>query len=60
MYRRKKEALQDIHNFILTTITHQHILYITNKDSIYQILSALKKQITPTDRARKLKVTRQY
>jgi hypothetical protein len=43
MYYRKKEALQNIYNFILTTITRQHILYITNKDSVYQILSALKK-----------------
>jgi hypothetical protein len=59
-YRRKKEALQDIHNFILTTIARQHILYIANKDSVYQILSALKKRIAPTDRARELEVTRQY
>jgi hypothetical protein len=35
MYRRKKEALQNIHNFILTTIARQHILYIANKDSVY-------------------------
>ena len=59
-YRMKKEALQDIHNFILTTIDRQYILLIANLDSVYQILSALKKRLAPTDRARELEVTRQY
>jgi hypothetical protein len=35
MYYKKKKALQDIYNFILTTITYQHILYIANKNSVY-------------------------
>ena len=58
-YRSKKQALQDIRNFILTTIARQHIQY-ADKNTVYQILVALKARIAPTDRARKYELSKQY
>jgi hypothetical protein len=60
IYERKRAALRDIKNYILTTIARQNLSFVIDQQTPYQMLTALKKRIAPTDRARKLDLARHY
>ena len=59
-YRRQREALNSIKDFIVTSVARQHLSYLREKTTVYQMLVALKKRIAPTDRARKMELVRKY
>jgi hypothetical protein len=59
-YQRQREALNNIKDFIITSVARQHLSYLENKTTVYQMLTALKKRIAPTDRARKIELARRY
>ena len=59
-YERKRVALIDIKNHILSTVSRQNLSYILDKQTPWQILTALQKRLAPTDCARKIELTRRY
>lgn len=59
-YRDQREALKSIQDFILTRVDRQHLILLEGKETVYQMLVALKKRLAPTDRAREMDVIRRY
>lgn len=59
-YERKRIALTEIRQLIISTISRTNLTYILKSTTPWQMLRALKLRIAPTDRARELEVTRQY
>jgi hypothetical protein len=59
-YQRQRDTLNNIKDFIITSVARQHLSYLENKTTVYQMLTALKKRIAPTDRARKIELARRY
>ncbi len=59
-YERKRVALTEIRQLIISTVTRTNLTYILDSTTPYQMLTALKLRIAPTDRARELEATRQY
>jgi hypothetical protein len=60
IYHRQRAALNDIYDHIKSTLSRQNHSFILHKETPYQMLVALKKRLAPTDRARKLKLSRRY
>jgi hypothetical protein len=58
-YRAQIQALQDIQNFFMTSVSRQHIRY-ADRDTVWQALVALKKRLAPTDRAGKHELKKVY
>jgi hypothetical protein len=59
-YRQQREALNSLKDFIITSVARQHLSYLEEKTTVYQMLTALKKRVAPTDRARKMELARKY
>jgi hypothetical protein len=59
-YERKRTALTQIRQLIISTVSRTNLTYILEKTTPYQMLAALKLRIAPTDRARELETARQY
>src|SRR5436305_15237973 len=53
-------TIQTIRNYIVTTVSSRNIVYINNKNTIYQMLVALKKRLAPTNYTRKLDLAQKY
>ncbi|KAI1001340.1 hypothetical protein K3495_g6859 [Podosphaera aphanis] len=60
--QRKQEidTLRGIRNHLVTSISKENIGYIESKDTIYEMLVALKKRLSPTDEARKMEIVDKY
>lgn len=58
--RQEMETLKAIRNHLVTSVSKDNIVYIETKDTIYDMLVALKKRLAPTDEARKLEVIDKY
>ena len=54
------DTIQAVRSHIVTTVSTTNIVYIKDKTSVYQILTALKKRLAPTDYARKLELACKY
>ena len=54
------DTIQTIRNYIVTIVSSCNIVYINNKNTVYQILVALKKRLAPTNYTRKLDLARKY
>ena len=54
------DTIQTIWNYIVTIVSSCNIVYINNKNIVYQMLVALKKRLAPTNYTRKLNLTRKY
>lgn len=54
------DTIQTVRKHIVTTVSTKNIVYINNKNTVYQMLAALKKRLAPTDYARKLEVAQKY
>ena len=54
------DTIQTVRNYIVTTISSCNIVYINNKNIVYQMLVALKKRLAPTNYTRKLDLARKY
>jgi len=52
IYEKKRAALNDLQRFITETITRTNLAFIIGLETVYEILHALKKRLTPTDRAK--------
>src|SRR4051812_33326379 len=59
-YEKQRIALQDIQNHILSTLSRNNLSFIMDKETVYAKLTALKKRLAPTDRARKLELSQKY
>ena len=59
-YERKRIALTEIRQFIISTVSRTNLTYILELTTPWQMLTALKLRIAPTDRARELEAARQY
>jgi hypothetical protein len=57
---RKLQAIGKVLTYINTTISQKNMIYIQRKNTVYQMLVALKQRLAPKDRARKTMVIRQY
>ena len=53
-------TIQTVRNHIVTTVSTHNIVYINDKNTVYQMLVALKKRLAPTDYARKLELAYKY
>ncbi|KAI9766049.1 MAG: hypothetical protein M1840_006756 [Geoglossum simile] len=60
MIKNKAKAaewkIQNLHE----TISKAYYVYLIDKDTLHEMLSALKERIAPTDRARQCKLANQY
>ena len=54
------DTIQTVRNHIVTTVSTNNIVYISDTTSVYQMLVALKKRLAPTDYARKLDLVQKY
>ena len=54
------DTIQTIRNHIVTIVSSCNIVYINNKNIVYQILVALKKRLALTNYTRKLDLARKY
>jgi hypothetical protein len=60
-YQGQRDTLNNIKDIIIiTSVARQHLSYLENKTTVYQMLTTLKKRIAPTDRACKIKLARRY
>lgn len=59
-YERKRIALTEIRQLIISTVSRTNLTYILESTTPWQMLTALKLRIAPTDRARELEAARQY
>jgi hypothetical protein len=50
------DMIQAVRTHIVTTVSARNIVYINNKNTVYQMLVALKKRLAPTNYARKLEL----
>jgi hypothetical protein len=60
LIKQQIESLRQIRNHIVTSIGKDNITYLKGKETIYDILVALKKRLALTDNARKIEVTTKY
>jgi hypothetical protein len=60
MYEKKRAAINEVSNFILSTVPRHYLLYVLDKDTPWDMLSALKLRFAPTDRIRRLEQGRRY
>lgn len=58
--RQQKDAIRRVMNAALSTVTAANLVYAKTEDTPYRQLLALKKRLTPTDRAKELDMTRKY
>jgi Reverse transcriptase (RNA-dependent DNA polymerase) len=59
-YEKKRKALIELVDLILSTISRQNLTYVLDKKTPWEMLTALKLRVAPTDRVRKLELIRQY
>jgi len=59
-YERKCLALESLSNLIHDTVSPSYHIYVHDKETVYDILTALKQRIAPTDRAREIEYISQY
>jgi len=50
------DTIQTVRTHIAATVSTRNIVYITSKTTVYQMLAALKKRLSPTDYARQLEL----
>jgi hypothetical protein len=55
---KKLQTIGKVLAYINTTVSQKNMIYIQRKDTVYQMLLALKKRLAPKDKARKTIVTR--
>jgi hypothetical protein len=53
-------TIQTVRTHIVTTVSTWNIVYINDKNTVYQMLVALKKRLAPTNYTRKLDLARKY
>ncbi|KAI0993953.1 hypothetical protein K3495_g14231 [Podosphaera aphanis] len=58
--KQEIDTLRGIRNHLVTSISKENIVYIESKDTIFEMLVALKKRLAPTDEARKMEVVDKY
>src|SRR5436189_5050591 len=54
------DTIQTVWNYIVTIVSSCNIVYINDKNIVYQILVILKKRLAPTNYIRKLDLARKY
>jgi hypothetical protein len=54
------DTIQTVRKHLVTTVSMNNIVYINDKNTVYQMLVALKKRLAPTDYARKLDLAHKY
>jgi predicted O-linked N-acetylglucosamine transferase (SPINDLY family) len=54
------DTIQTVRTHIAATVSTRNIVYITSKTTVYQMLAALKKRLSPTDYARQLELIQKY
>lgn len=58
--KQKIDTLKSIRTHLVTSVSKKNIVCIVSKDSIHEMLFALKKRLAPTDEARKLEIINKY
>ena len=51
-YEQQKTITNSMHTLVHETISKAYYVYLINKDTLHEMLTALKERIAPTDRAR--------
>jgi len=59
-YERKDAALGSLRSFIQETISRAYLPYTFKCDTPYDMLTALKTRVAPTDQARKMELIKRY
>jgi len=54
LYRKQLLALNMLHSYILSSISHTYLIYTFKCITTYNVLVSLKKRIAPTNNVRKL------
>jgi len=60
LYDKQEAALAALRTTIQETISRAYLRYTFKCDSTYDMLTALKRRVAPTDRARKIELINQY
>ena len=59
-YKEKDHAITEVKKLIRKTVSRRNLIHLEDKSTAYQMLQALQTRLAPTDRARKIDLTRQY
>ena len=59
-YDKQRLALENLSNLIYKTVSRSYHIYLLEKDTIHDMLTALKQRIASTDRARQIEYIAQY
>ena len=59
-YEKQHTAVETLYTLIHKTVSKSYYTYLMKKETLHDMLVALKQRIAPTDQARKLKLTNQY
>ena len=59
-YERQQSAIRDLHTLIHETVSRFYYTYLLKKETLHDMIVALKLRIAPTDRAREIELTNQY
>jgi hypothetical protein len=59
-YKETQRGIQQLQSYILSSISRTNITFIIGQTTLYNKLTALKKRLAPTDRARKHLLRQEY
>ena len=59
-YEKKDHAITEMKKLIRKTVARRNLIHMNDSTTAYQMLKALQVRLAPTDRARKIELTKQY
>lgn len=59
-YEKQLSAIESLHTLIHKTVSRSYYTYLIKKDTLHDMLSALKQRVAPSDQARELQLISQY
>jgi hypothetical protein len=55
-YEKQQSAIENLHTLIHETVSRSYYTYLIKKDTLHDMLAALKQRVGPSDQARELEV----
>jgi hypothetical protein len=59
-YEKLQSAIENLRTLIHETVSGSYYTYLIKKDTLHEMLVALKQQVAPSDQARELELVSQY
>jgi hypothetical protein len=59
-YEKQQSAIENLHTLIHETVSRSYYTYLIKRDTLHDMLTALKQRVAPSDHARELELISQY